>query len=117
MDWSTQSIFLLYNQIDVIGISKHCQKRMLESGISRLDIKNCVLNGGLIEEYPLTDGNNSEKSFPSCLMLGMKLNNNEVIHVVVGFNGHRILVISAYYPDLLHWEEDFKNRKGGNNNV
>ena len=40
-----------------------------------------------------------------------KLNNKTVIHVVVGFNGDRVIIISAYYPDLEHWESDYRTRK------
>ena len=33
----------------------HCQKRMQERNISRQDIKNCIMNGKIIEDYPLDD--------------------------------------------------------------
>ena len=31
----------------------HCQKRMLERNISRKDIADCIMNGEIIEDYPL----------------------------------------------------------------
>ncbi|MCR5061198.1 MAG: DUF4258 domain-containing protein [Saccharofermentans sp.] len=89
----------------------HCQKRMLERNISRQDIANCIMSGEIIENYPLEDGNTSEASFPSCLILWMNSINDEVLHVVVGFNGKRIIIISAYRPDREHWEDDYKTRK------
>lgn len=98
---------------DNVEYTAHCQKRMLERNISRADIKNCIMHGELIEDYPLMDGNTSPMSLPSCLVFGMCLDGKTVIHVVVGFNGQRVLVISAYYPDLEHWEDDYKTRKGG----
>jgi len=88
----------------------HCLKRMVERGISREDIKNCVLYGTVIEDYPL-ENTNSDNSFPSCLMLGWKKNEDTVIHVVVGFNGVKIIFISAYYPNPEKWESDFKTRR------
>lgn len=89
----------------------HCLKRMLERGISRKDIENCILNGEIIENYPLDETNNSKDSFPSCLILGVTTNDGEKLHVVVGYNQSMIIVITAYYPDIEHWEDDFKTRR------
>lgn len=89
----------------------HCLKRMLERDISRNDISDCILHGEIIEDYPLSDDNTSETSFPSCLMLRIGVLENDVIHVVVGFNGERIIIISVYRPDAEHWESDFKTRR------
>ena len=63
----------------------------------------------IIEDYPLESDN--EKSFPSCLILRMDIKMNHALHVVVGFNGKKIIIISAYHPDDVHWEADFKTRK------
>ena len=89
----------------------HCQKRMLERNISRKDISNCILHGEIIEDYPLDEGNTLEASFPSCLILGLEFQTDGAIHVVVGFNGRKIIIISAYHPDNEHWEADHKTRK------
>ena len=89
----------------------HCQKRMLERNISRKDIADCIMNGEIIEDYPLEDNNASETSFPSCLILWVDIKKDGVLHVVVGYNGRRIIIISAYHPDNEHWENDFKTRK------
>lgn len=94
-----------------IEYTAHCQKRMLERDIYRKDIENCIMKGEIIEDYPLELGNNSVGSYPSCLMLGITLENGHAIHVVVGFNGEKIIVITAYYPDLEHWEADFRIKK------
>ena len=94
-----------------IEYTAHCQKRMLERDIYRIDIENCIMKGEIIEDYPLDPDNDSASSYPSCLMLGVTLENGHVIHVVVGFNGEKIIIITAYYPDLEHWEADFKTRK------
>ena len=113
-------IELLRNVFQVSGnveYTAHCQKRMLERDISREDIKYCIMNGEVIEDYPLMDGNVSPMSLPSCLILGMRVKDKSLIHVVVGFNGQRVLIISAYYPELEHWENDYRTRKGGGQNV
>ena len=94
-----------------VEYTAHCQKRMLERDISRADIQNVIICGEIIEDYPLKDGNISEKSFPSCLILGFKINDGKMIHIVVGFNGKKILMISACYPDLEHWCDDCKTRR------
>lgn len=95
----------------VIEYTAHCQKRMLERGISRQDILYCIYNGEIIEQYPLDSNNISQKSVPCCLILGMKRNNITAIHVVVGYNRKKILIISAYYPTKEHWLDDNKTRR------
>ncbi|MGN0483973.1 MAG: DUF4258 domain-containing protein [Lachnospiraceae bacterium] len=94
-----------------VEYTAHCQKRMLERDIRRADIENCILNGEIIEDYPLDDNNTSEKSFPSCLIMGNKISDKKVIHIVVGFNGNKFLIISACYPDQIHWHDDYKTRR------
>ena len=94
-----------------IEYKAHCLKRMIERGISRRDIENCILNGEIIEDYPLDENNISEASYPSCLILWIDISENNVIHVVVGFNCRRIIIISAYRPDTEHWEKDYRTRK------
>lgn len=94
-----------------VEYSAHCQKRMLERGISRSDIKHCIYNGEIIEANVLADDNKSEKSLPSCLILDYRVVDNKAIHVLVGFNGKRMLIISACYPDAEHWLTDNKTRR------
>ena len=89
----------------------HCLKRMLERNISRKDIADCIMNGEIIEDYPLKDDNTSEASFPASLILWADTQNDSVLHVVVGFNGRKIIIISTYHPDNEHWENDYKTRK------
>jgi hypothetical protein len=81
----------------------HCQKRMLERNITRKDVENCIRHGEIIEEYPLDKYNDSENSFPSCLILWIDVDENNVFHVVLGYKGRKIIIISAY---------DYKTRKG-----
>ena len=94
-----------------VEYSAHCQKRMSERGILRQDILNCINTGIIIEDYPVNDNNNSFKSLPCCLILGSTVISNNPIHIVVGFNGYRILIISACYPDRNVWLEDNRTRR------
>ena len=96
----------------VVEYKAHCQKRMLERGITRADIIECIQKGEIIEEYPLDDGNTSENSLPACLVLGIEINGNKMLHVVVGYNTRKMIIISAYRPDDEHFEKDGKTRKG-----
>ena len=89
----------------------HCLERMFSRGISRSDVIDCIETGELIEDYPLDKFNTSEKSFPSCLILGIRISDSKRLHVVVGYNNDKILIISVYYPDLEHWLEDYKTRR------
>lgn len=93
-----------------IEYTSHCQKRMIERDISRADLRNCILYGEIIEDYPLEEGNSSERSFPSCLILGTK-EDGVKIHIVVGYNGAKVLMISACYPDSERWHDDLRTRR------
>ena len=93
-----------------IEYTAHCQKRMIERDISRDDLRNCILGGEIIEDYPLGEGNKSENSFPCCLISGVKTDGDR-IHIVVGFNGEKIHMISAFYPDKERWNDDFSTRR------
>jgi len=94
-----------------IGYTAHCRKRMSERGITQSDIVNCIMNGEIIEDYPLSDNNKSEESFPSCLILWVDVNKDGAIHIVVGYNEIKIIIISAYHPSKDAWEDDYKTRK------
>lgn len=60
----------------------------------------------------MDDGNTSENSFRACLVLGIEINGNKMLHVVVGYNTRKMIIISAYRPDDEHFEKDGKTRKG-----
>ncbi len=83
---------------------RHALERMLKRGISRDYVKNAVLYGEVIEEYP------SDYPFPSCLMLYMQ---ETPLHVVLAYHeANQILyVITTYIPDSEHFENDFKTRR------
>lgn len=85
--------------------SAHCLERMQERDISREDVKNCIENGEIIENYP------EDFPHPSCLIFGYTVN-NKVIHVVAGSDSEYIYIITAYFPNTIKFEDDLKTRKG-----
>ncbi|MBS4829527.1 MAG: DUF4258 domain-containing protein [Firmicutes bacterium] len=88
-----------------IAITEHARIRLAERGITVKDVINCIANGEIIEQYE------NDKPFPSCLVLGMALN-DKYIHVVVSSDGEFIHLITAYYPSIKDFENDLKTRKG-----
>lgn len=82
----------------------HCLQRMGERDIQRDDVKNCILNGEIIENYPDDFPN------PSCLVFGMTLA-NRILHVVAGSDGTYLYIITAYYPSADKFEPDMKTRR------
>ena len=77
---------------------------MQERDISRADVKNCILNGEIIEDYP------NDFSYPSCLIFGYTIK-EKVIHVVAGSDGEYVYIITAYFPNKEKFEDDLKTRK------
>ena len=84
--------------------SAHCLERMGERDIGIADVKNCIRNGEIIENYP------DDYPFPSCLIFGYNTN-QQVIHVVVGSDFQNVYIITAYVPNTIKFEEDLKTRR------
>lgn len=68
-------------------------------------VKDVLITGDIIEDYP------DDKPFPSALFLGWF--EGKPLHVVAAldFATDYCLVITAYEPDLNHFEPDFKTRR------
>ena len=88
-----------------IEVTQHILMRCQQRNISYTEIKEVIENGEIIEEYP------DDYPYPSCLIYGMTIKERK-IHVVVGIGENKLLVITAYEPDPLKWDETLKNRKG-----
>lgn len=84
---------------------KHALERMMERDIFRDDVKQALLEGEVIEEYP------DDRPHPSGLFLGFIA--GEPLHVVVSIDSasHWCYIITAYKPDSKYFEVDFKTRK------
>ncbi len=82
---------------------KHALQRMMERGISRKAVKFAIENGMVIEKYE------DDKPFPSFLVACIK--QPKPLHVVISVDAKKLYVITAYYPDSNHFEDDFITRK------
>ena len=87
-----------------IEITLHAAKRLEQRGISINDVISCILKGEIIEQYP------TDYPHPSCLILGLSINDS-YLHVVVGSDLETLWIVTAYYPTPDKWEKDFKTRK------
>ncbi len=96
--------FRKINKSENIVISLHGQLRLNERNITVDDVMNAIDNGEIIEQYP------DDFPFPSCLILGLSIN-DVYIHIVVSMNDDKIYLITAYVPNTDKWEADLKNRK------
>ena len=50
---------------------------------------------------------------PSCLVFGITLN-SRILHVVCGTDGATLWIITAYIPNNIKWENDYKTRRKEN---
>lgn len=93
--------------IDKFKLTKHTTKRFKERSIKLSYVRNALLNGEIIEQYP------NDYPCPSCLVLGF-LNDSTPIHACIGLGDGVLWVITAYFPNINEWENDFKTRKAVN---
>lgn len=82
----------------------HAAKRLKERNIKTYDVENCIATGEIIEQYP------TDYPGPSCLILGMSVN-NQYLHVVCSIYQEMVCIITSYFPNLDEWEGDYKTRK------
>lgn len=92
------------NSAEHYAVTEHAKLRLSERGIKLKDVINCVENGEIIEQY------DTDKPLPSCLVLGLSIE-NKYLHAVVSHDGEFIYLITAYYPDLSKWNSDYKTRR------
>lgn len=103
LPYTIENIQTLYKNNKIIW-KEHATERMLQREISRIEVKQCILSGEIIETYE------SDKPHPSCLILGCSMKNRP-LHVVCSTDGSYIYIITVYEPSLKKWETDLKTRK------
>lgn len=83
---------------------QHALERFLERWISRAEVVSAIMDGEVIEVY------STDRPYSSCLILYVEA---KPVHVVAAADPiARIChVITAYRPELEHFEPDFKTRK------
>jgi len=91
---------------ETIVLTQHLTFRCDERGIGFDDIKDTILHGEIIEQYP------TDYPFPSCLVFHL-LKNGKYLHVVVGLGEGRLWIVTTYHPDNNEWESDYRTRKVG----
>ncbi len=89
---------------DKIKWSGHVLARMQQRGIKVRDVIETILSGEIIEYY------SSDYPYPSCLISG-KCKEGKDLHIVCSLGEENIWMITAYYPDINEWLEDFKTRR------
>lgn len=83
--------------------SAHSVTRMLQRGIGREDVLQCISTGEIIEQYP------EYWLGPACLVFGLD-KSGEALHVVVGVDEF-VHVVTTYRPDSAMFMPDMKTRK------
>ena len=81
----------------------HGFERCVERNISPIDVKNAILSGEVIEDYP------EDKYGPSCLIFGTT-KDGSILHVQCSIDP--VWIITAYDPTLNpdEWDASFKRR-------
>lgn len=93
------------NQAEQIAITEHARQRLAERRITVSDIIKCIETGEIIKQYE------DDRPFPSCLILGKTVEQDD-IHIVVSHDDEWIYLITAYRPDSDIWELGFRKKKG-----
>ena len=93
-----------YYTEDKVLMTQHSSERCRQRGIKIKDIRHAIMDGEIIEQYP------DDYPFPSCLIFGYSVD-NKIIHVVISDEGTGSRIITAYFPDPVKWESDYKTRK------
>ena len=85
---------------------KHALVRMFERDIYKVEVKKTLLEGEVIKEYF------DDKPYPSFLMLRIN-EEQKPLHVVVSIDQQIqwCYIITAYRPDKIHFEDDYKTRR------
>ena len=84
--------------------TNHIMMRLLQREIGLLEVKEALMCGEVIEEYP------EDYPYPSCLVLGITSKDRR-LHVVCGTDGKELWLITAYIPNPDEWEQDLRTRK------
>lgn len=93
-----------YYESDAVFVTEHAAERYRQRKIRTRDVRKAVENGEIIEQYE------NDFPFPSCLILGKDEKGRE-IHVCMSDEGTSSRIITAYYPSLDKWNEDYRTRR------
>ena len=89
---------------DQFEFSKHAVDQSIIRRISVQEVREAILNGEVIEEYP------QDKYGPSCLIFGMT-ETNRPLHIQCSYPSRPFIkIVTLYEPNRTHWM-DFKKRR------
>ena len=88
-----------------IKYTNHAIEFIGKRAIAESEVAKVINDGEVIETY------HTDKPFPSKLIFAMI--NERPIHIVLGYEAvsETCIVITAYEPNLLKFENDFKTRR------
>ncbi|MFW6044798.1 MAG: DUF4258 domain-containing protein [Planctomycetota bacterium] len=83
----------------------HALRRLLQRGITRVEVREVLLGGQIIEDYP------TDTPFPSALLFATVA--GRPLHVVVAYDdvSGYCYIVTVYEPDTDYFESDFKTRR------
>jgi hypothetical protein len=82
---------------------KHALERSTARGINPLEVKEAILEGEIIEDYP------NDPRGHSCLIFG-KSSKGKKLHVVCGIAHNLVWIVTVYEPSEDDWI-DYKRRR------
>ncbi|HEV7505955.1 MAG TPA: DUF4258 domain-containing protein [Thermoanaerobaculia bacterium] len=90
-----------------LKISNHGYDELAADGILAMDVVEGAQGAEVIEDYP---------NYPKgpCVLVLQRNASGQPVHVLWGIpRGHSspAVLVTAYRPDTLRWEQDFKRRK------
>ena len=91
---------------DKIALKRHSILRMRQRKVSAEEIRQALLSGRIIEDYP------SDRPLPSGLVLGYT-SDGRAMHAVVAIDEEEpmLWLITVYEPSFSDWEEGFDRRR------
>lgn len=78
---------------------------MFERSISKADVRQVLMSGEVIKEYP------QDKPFPSQLILGWS--GHRALHILIArdIKAQKLYIVTVYDPDVDQWEPDLRRKK------
>lgn len=91
-------------QDSTLEVTDHIMKQMRKRSISYEEVKQAIMTGEVIEDYP------TAYPYPAALLLGITLAGRK-LHVVIGVGEDRLWLVTTYVPDPTRWDETLCIRK------
>jgi hypothetical protein len=83
----------------------HVNMRLVGRYINRSEILAAIDSYEIVESYP------QDKYLPSYLLHGSAFGSDFHVLIAVDVDEENVRIVTAYRPDLKHWEPDMKTRR------